>query len=96
MTVRTTKQADQDIADLFVQGVHRFGLHQAERYENGLFDMLRALDANPLMARVRQEFRPPVRIHPYGSHVIVYVADDDGIFIVRVLHGRQDWDRALS
>ena len=44
MTFRTTEQADQDIAELFLQGAQRFGLQQAERYENGLFDTLRALD----------------------------------------------------
>jgi toxin ParE1/3/4 len=48
------------------------------------------------MARERPEFEPPVRLHPYQAHMIVYIEDGAAILIVRVLHGRQDWERALS
>ena len=74
----------------------RFGPAQAERYQDGQFDVFRLLAANPKMARERQEFAPPMRLHPYHAHVIVYLEDGAGILIVRLLHGRQDWERALS
>lgn len=45
------------------------------------------------MARVRGEFEPPVRIHPWKAHVIVYVIEGDDILVVRVRHGREDWAR---
>lgn len=96
MIYRTTVQADLDIADLFSEGAQRFGLEQAERYENGLFETLRLLASNPMMARLRHEFRPPVRIHPYRSHIIVYAEHDAGVLILRILHGRQDWEVLLS
>ena len=48
------------------------------------------------MAREKRELRPPVRFHPYGAHLIVYVVEGDDILIVRVLHGRQDWESLLS
>ena len=44
------------------------------------------------MARLRSELSPPMRVHPCGSHVILYVVDvERGVVIVRVRHGREDW-----
>jgi toxin ParE1/3/4 len=43
------------------------------------------------MARERREIMPPVRIHASGSHIIVYVAEADGVPVLRVCHGREDW-----
>jgi toxin ParE1/3/4 len=51
---------------------------------------------NPLIARERRELAPPMRLHPYQAHMIVYVEDGAGVLIVRVLHGRQDWESSLA
>jgi len=52
-----------------------------------LFDLL---SEEPKIARLRDKFRPPVRIHPYGSHVVVYETMETGIAIIRVLHNRRN------
>jgi toxin ParE1/3/4 len=95
MTYKTTRQADQDIIDIYLHGCREFGQTQAERYHEGLADILDLIADNPRMARERPEFTPPVRLHPYRSHLIVYRLDDTGVLVVRVLHGRQDWERLL-
>ncbi|MBP2506242.1 toxin ParE1/3/4 [Methylobacterium radiotolerans] len=71
-------------------------MEQAERYQDGLFTAFTLLATHPQMARLREEFTPPVRLHPYQAHMIVHVEDGPGILIVRVLHGRQDWESALA
>ncbi len=46
----------------------------------------------PGLARERVELTPPVRIHPCGVHVIVYLVMETGdVLIVRIRHGREDW-----
>jgi toxin ParE1/3/4 len=95
MSYRTTRQADQDIIDIYVHGAGEFGVEQAERYHAGLVEAFEVLAANPRIARERPEINPPVRLHPYGSHMIVYTIRDEGVLIVRVLHGRQDWEQLL-
>ena len=95
MKYRTTEQADEDIVGIYLHGERIFGAAQAERYQDGLFRAFALLGTNPELARLREDFVPPVRLHPYGAHVIVYTADDD-VLIVRVLHGRQDWIARLS
>lgn len=95
MGYRTTRRADQDIIGIYLHGCRNFGQDQAERYHEGLAAIFDLIAANPRMARERPEFTPPVRLHPYRSHLIVYVLDDPEVLIVRVLHGRQDWERHL-
>lgn len=50
----------------------------------------------PALARERTEFKPPVRVRRYQSHLIVYRLDDDHIHIIRVLHGHRDWQAIIG
>lgn len=95
MAYRTTREADEDIVRIYVQGVASFGVGQADACFEGLFVMFEILAVNPRMARERSELSPPIRIHPYGSHVVAYMIEGEDILIVRVLHGGQDWERHL-
>ena len=53
------------------------------------------LAANPRLARLRMEIDPPVRIHPCGAHIVIYrEADAARIEVLRIRHGREDWDEA--
>jgi toxin ParE1/3/4 len=72
-----------------------FGEAQAERYHAGLTRSFEFVAQNPLAVRERTEYVPPVRMHFYESHVVVYLVKQDHVLIVRVLHGRQDWERQL-
>lgn len=96
MRFRTTRQADQDIIDIYVNSAAAFGADQAERYHAGLVSVFGLLAENPGLARARPEFDPPVRLHRYQAHMIVYIEDDDGILIIRVLHARRDWQSILE
>lgn len=95
MRYRTTRLADADIIDIYVHGALAFGREQAERYHRGLVETFELLSENPRLARERTEFAPAVRIHPYEAHLIIYTIEDDGLLIVRVLHGRSRWERYL-
>jgi toxin ParE1/3/4 len=95
MSYKTTRQADQDIIDIYVRGIAEFGVDQAERYHEGMVSVFDLLAENPRLARERPEFNPPVRLHPYQAHMIAYIIRDDGILIIRVLHGRQAWEQVL-
>ncbi|WP_187193380.1 MULTISPECIES: type II toxin-antitoxin system RelE/ParE family toxin [unclassified Methylobacterium] len=68
---------------------------QAERDRNGLFDTFRMLAADPRMAREWRALKPPMRLRPHAARMIADIEDGAAIRIVHVLHGRQDWERAL-
>jgi toxin ParE1/3/4 len=87
-----SRQAEEDLIDIFEDGVVHFGLAHAIRYHSRLERMFELLASSPRMSRLRRELANPVRIHPVGAHVIVYTADDDGaVRIVRIRYGREDW-----
>jgi toxin ParE1/3/4 len=95
MIYKTTTRADEDIIGIYVHGVREFGARQAENYHRALVATFDILADNPFIARERQEFRPPVWLYFYKAHTIVYRIMRDHVLIIRVLHGRQDWERHL-
>ena len=92
MGFKLTGEAAEDLIQIYAVGITLFGEEQAANYHSGLYRTFELLGENPELARQREEISPPVRIHPFGSHVIVYIVDDDGdALIVRVRHGRENW-----
>jgi toxin ParE1/3/4 len=92
MAYRLSGQAEEDIINLYVHGALQFGTHQADRYHIGLHRTFETIAANPHVSHERPEFEPQVRIHPFGSHVIIYqVIDKDDVLILRIRCGREDW-----
>lgn len=85
-------KAEMDIRQLFLEGAELFGVQQAEQYHDQLAEIFQLLSDNPLAAPERQELSPPVRIHPYQSHIVVYTIDSQGdVFILRVRHSHENW-----
>ena len=82
--------AEADLADIWTHGAATWGESQAERYADGLFALFDLLAEFPEMARERKESTPPVRIHPSGSHLVIYRMEGQGVEIIRVLHAHQN------
>jgi len=92
MHFRLSVEAEDDIIAIAEQCIRVFGSAQARRYHDDLFAMLDLIAANPRMAREREEISPPVRIHPFKAHPIVYRIEESGpIFVIRIRHGHEDW-----
>jgi toxin ParE1/3/4 len=96
MSYKLTPEAENDLIEIYLYGFQNFGEAQAENYFSELEEVFRMLGETPLICRERLEFSPPVRIHPHGRHLIVYVIDTDRILIVRVLHHSMDVPQHLS
>ncbi len=63
---------------------------RANGFLRTLNDKMEALAKNPLMGRERDEVMPGLRSFPVGRYVIFYQPLQDGIDVVRVLHGARD------
>ncbi len=59
-------------------------------------EQFRVLATQPSMGRARDELAPDVRSFPFGRYVIFYMPLDDGIDVVRVLHGARDVDAVFN
>lgn len=82
--------------DIWLYGAAEWSPEQADRYIDGILAVFDLLCAMPELARERTEFVPPVRIHPSGSHLIVYRTMGDHLDVLRILGGRQKWQRLLE
>jgi toxin ParE1/3/4 len=82
--------AEADLSEIWLDGAERWGVEQADRYADGLFAVFDLLAEFPEMAREREEFSPPVRIHSSGSHLVIYRLEGQGVEIIRVLHAHQN------
>ena len=90
-----TREAARDLIGIYLYGFENFGEEQAEHYFSGLTDCFDLLTRHPHSCRERTEFNPPVRIHHYNRHLIIYTSGEAGVLIVRVLHDSMDVPRHL-
>ncbi|MDY6962600.1 MAG: type II toxin-antitoxin system RelE/ParE family toxin [Pseudomonadota bacterium] len=85
-------RAEEDIVSIAEEGIRAFGSPVAKRYHDELFAVLELIAENPRLARERHEISPPVRIHPFKAHLVVYRINEDGtVFVIRIRHGHEDW-----
>jgi toxin ParE1/3/4 len=92
---RLSQLADADIVSIAEYTVKAFGIEQARRYRDGLESSFRMLANHPMRGRSAAQLAPRLRRWNYEAHAIFYVPDEQGVFIVRVLHQRMDFERHL-
>lgn len=93
---RLTPAALADLDDIWRYSAETWSAGQADRHLDDLVRVFEMIAAMPTLAREHREFDPPVRIHPYQSHLIIYTQSSDHIVILRLLGGRQDWIAVLK
>ncbi|WP_184471692.1 type II toxin-antitoxin system RelE/ParE family toxin [Rhizobium esperanzae] len=92
MGFHLTKEAEEDMIGIVEAGIRLFGPAQARRYHDELYAIFDLIAANPRMARERPEISPPMRIHPFKAHLVVYTIEENGdVLVVRLRHGHEDW-----
>jgi toxin ParE1/3/4 len=91
MPARLSSKAQQDLIDIYAVGARLFGRGQAERYQDGLEAAFDFITEYPLASRERTGTARPIRVHPYKAHIIVYALQSEGVLILRVRHGHEDW-----
>lgn len=92
---RLAEEADSDLDGIFRYSIETFGLAQAERYKQALGACLARLAQDPRLGRPVEGRTRTFFQYRCQRHVIFYVKDGDGIFVVRVLHTAMDFVRHL-
>lgn len=88
--------ASDDLIAIWQYTAGRWGVDQADHYVDALERTFKTLLAMPEIGRERSEFVPPVRIHPSGEHIVIYLVEASTLVIVRILHQRMDIERHLG
>jgi len=87
--------AEADLDRIWSYTTSAWSEAQAEEYLMGVDSVLRLLAEFPELARLREEFRPAVRIHPHRAHLIIYRTENATLEVLRIIHARTNWTAVL-
>ena len=87
--VRKRTQAEEDLIGIWLRIAQDSPFH-ADHFLDFLDEKMRLLASSPRMARLRPELSEGLRAFPVDDYVVFYREADQGIEIVRVLHGARD------
>lgn len=94
--VELTHDAERDLIDIYLYGIERFGLAQAEFYAETLNAKIATAAENPSLGTGWSFVRHDLRRYRSVSHAIYYRPTAEGILMLRILHGRMDPGRHLA
>jgi toxin ParE1/3/4 len=89
------RQARADLSEIWAYTAERWSADQADKYLGRVDEIFTLLCSNPDIAPLREEYTPAVRVYPYLSHVLIFVADDAFVEVIRVAHARSNWPQTL-
>jgi len=86
---RLTPEASRDLEEIadFLAEDDAFA---AARLVDAIEEKCRALAAMPGMGRARDEFAPGLRSSLSGRYLVFFRPVDDGIQVIRIVHGSRD------
>lgn len=99
MTVgyRLASRAEADLWETLERIALRDGVDRAQGVMARFFRAFESLAVMPRAGSTRPVLTGDrVRWHVVGGWIVLYEEDDDGVMILRVLHGAQDLDRILG
>ena len=77
-------------------GIYKFGITQAQKYFYAMNEAFEVLSENIDLGLDASEFIDDLKRFSYKVHTIFYMQTTSGIFILRVLSQRMDYERNLE
>ena len=91
-----SEDAERDLDSIFEYSVRTWGYERAIRYAESITETLNRLLTFPMLGHGRGNLRPGIRAYSIAEHIVFYLLRDDQIYIVRVLHVREDTVSAFA
>ncbi len=77
-----------EILDFIARDSPGAALRHVERLEAACWDLAR----NPMLGTLREDLLPRLRLWTVDNHIICFRPSEDGVEIIRVVHGARDFD----
>jgi len=87
---RVSEAARSDLDDIWFY-IARDNVEAADRFINIILSRFPIIAATPLLGRPRTDLSLNLRSFPVGRYIIFYQPLEEGMEIVRVLHGARDF-----
>jgi toxin ParE1/3/4 len=88
-------RAQTDLDEIWDYTADRWGLDQAETHTRALWQRIEQVAARPAMGQDASDIRAGYYKISCGSQFLFYRLIAEGIDIVRILHGRMDFERHI-
>ncbi len=88
-TILKKPLAQADLLDIW-NFIANDSFEKADRLLQTIDSQLHMLASNPRMGRKRDSLAPNLRSFPVGNYLIFYRSINQGIEVIRVLHGARD------
>jgi toxin ParE1/3/4 len=95
MRYRVTRQAEQDLDEIYVYWAKRASPETADRLIDGIVDRFWLLGEHPDAGRPSAEIAVGVKCFPAGKYLIYYRSTRRGTDILHIFHGARDQGRAI-
>ena len=82
-------QAESDLVEIWTY-IAQDSLNTADKLLDKIDEKSQTLAQSPFIGKARDELGPKIRSFPIGNYVLFYQPIEDGIEIIRVLHGARD------
>jgi len=93
---RISKQAIDDLNDIWVYTFHKWSKEQADRYYDLIIEEIEFISDNYLIGKSVELSRKNYRVTKIKSHLIFYrKVENEIVEIVRILHQRMDIKKRL-
>lgn len=94
--IHYSEDAKRDLKNIYKYTFHRYGERQAVQYDDNIKSSIGTLEYFPKIGRrfVASDGREFLRYNS-GRHAIFYLEQNDGVLIVRLLHGHMNFDHFL-
>jgi len=94
---RISKQAINDLNDIWIYTFNKWSKEQADRYYDLIIGEIEFITDNYLIGKSAEQTRKNYRVTKIKSHLIFYRKVEDGIVeVVRILHQRMDIKKKLK
>ncbi|MGA9896907.1 MAG: type II toxin-antitoxin system RelE/ParE family toxin [Terriglobales bacterium] len=96
MRYRVTRQAEQDLNEIYVYWARRASPEVADRLIDGIADRFWLLGEHPDAGRPSGDIAAGVKSFPAGKYLIYYRATRWGTDILHIFHGARDQGQAFK
>jgi len=98
MAHRLAPQAAADLDDIwYYVAIESGSVEIADRFVDSITERFLLLAGYPYLGRPRDDdLGISLRSFPVGEYVIVYLVEDEEVFILRVVHGRRDMEELFG
>jgi toxin ParE1/3/4 len=83
---KLSKEADQDLDDIYYYTFQNFGPGQADDYFDSLMTRLHNISNNPMMYPEAQDVQKGIRCSVHAAHTIYYRLIEKEVVIIRIPH----------